>query len=189
MRKKLWVGLALLLVMPGLLFTVSCAKKGVDQTTVAADDDAAAKAAAEKARQDEIARQKALQAQQLREQQEREAKEALMNQFVYEDIYFDFDSSVIKPEAQATLKRKAEFLRANPGTKVIIEGHCDERGTPEYNLALGDRRAQAAKSFLVDLGIDTGSLTTISYGEERPVDSGHNEEAWAKNRRAHFVVE
>jgi peptidoglycan-associated lipoprotein len=190
MRKKLWVGLALLLVLPSFLFTASCAKKAVDQKpAVAAEDDAAAKAAAEKARQEELARQKALEEQRLREERERQAKEAMMNQFVYEDVYFDFDSSVIKSSAQAILKRKADYLRANPGAKVIIEGHCDERGTPEYNLALGDRRAQAAKKFLVDLGVDGASLTTISYGEERPVDPAQNEEAWAKNRRAHFVLE
>jgi peptidoglycan-associated lipoprotein len=84
--------------------------------------------------------------------------------------------------------QKAEWLRENPARTVTIEGHCDDRGTNEYNLALGDRRAESAKTFLVDLGIDATRLITISYGEERPVDPRSNEEAWAKNRRDHFVV-
>ena len=87
------------------------------------------------------------------------------------------------------LARKAEFLRMAQDASVIIEGHCDERGTSAYNIALGDRRAESAKAFLLDLGIDANQLTTISYGEERPVDTGMKEESWAKNRRAHFVVE
>ena len=87
------------------------------------------------------------------------------------------------------MNRKAEWLRENADTSIIIEGHCDERGTNAYNIALGERRAESAKAYLTDLGIDGLRLTTISYGEERPVDPGHNEEAWAKNRRAHFVVE
>ena len=105
-----------------------------------------------------------------------------------EDIYFAFDRSNLSPMAQENLRRKADWLRANPDATVTIEGHCDERGTNEYNLALGDRRAESAKSFLVDLGISANRLATISYGEERPVDPRHNEEAWAKNRRGHFVV-
>ena len=78
---------------------------------------------------------------------------------------------------------------ANTNVSVIIEGHCDERGTNEYNMALGDRRASSAKSFLVDLGVESRRLTTISYGEEKPIDPAHNEAAWAKNRRAHFVID
>ena len=83
---------------------------------------------------------------------------------------------------------KAEWLINNPDVRVTIEGHCDERGTNEYNIALGDRRAEAAKAFLVDLGVPAGNLTSISYGEERPVDPGNSEEARAKNRRCHFVL-
>ncbi|MCG2831147.1 MAG: OmpA family protein, partial [Desulfobacteraceae bacterium] len=90
---------------------------------------------------------------------------------------------------QEVLKRKAEWLRNNPGESIIVEGHCDERGTNEYNLALGDRRAQSAKNFLIDLGIAESRLTTISYGEERPADPRQNEDAWSKNRRDQFVIE
>jgi peptidoglycan-associated lipoprotein len=106
-----------------------------------------------------------------------------------EDIYFEFDKSTLTPQAKETLVKKAKWLRANKDVSVIIEGHCDERGTNEYNLALGDRRAASTKTFLVDLGIAPSRLTIISYGEEQPLVSGHNEEAWAKNRRAHFGIE
>jgi peptidoglycan-associated lipoprotein len=105
-----------------------------------------------------------------------------------EDIYFEFDKSTLTPSAQDNLLRKAAWLRENNDVTVTIEGHCDDRGTNEYNLALGDRRAESAKAFLVDLGIDPMRLTTISYGEERPVCTQQNEECWAKNRRDNFVV-
>jgi peptidoglycan-associated lipoprotein len=109
--------------------------------------------------------------------------------FENEDIYFAYDSSVLTTQAQDILRKKATFLKANPGVKVTVEGHCDDRGTNEYNLALGEARARSAKGFLVDLGIPAARLATISYGEERPAVRGTTEDAWAKNRRAHFVVE
>lgn len=109
--------------------------------------------------------------------------------FENEDVYFAYDSSALAPQAQEILRKKATFLKANPGVKVTIEGHCDDRGTNEYNLALGEARARSAKAFLVDLGIPAARIATISYGEERPAVKGSTEEAWAKNRRAHFVVE
>lgn len=103
-------------------------------------------------------------------------------------IYFPFDSSVITGEAIKTLKGNARWLKDNANVKIQVEGHCDERGTVEYNLALGERRANAAKDYLVRLGVDAGRLSIISYGEERPQDSGHDESAWSKNRRAAFVL-
>ncbi len=103
-------------------------------------------------------------------------------------IYFEFDKAQITSGAADTLKQNAAILKAVPGVKVIIEGHCDERGTTEYNLALGERRASAVKQFLVDTGADAGRLTTISKGEEEPAASGSDEQAWAKNRRAEFKV-
>lgn len=189
MRKKLWINLALVLVIPGLLFTVSCAKKTVKADTALtqqAEDDAAA-AAAEKAKQEELARQRALEEQRLKEEAAR--KLAARDMFLNEDIYFEFDSAALLAEAQAILKEKAEWLRNNSDVTATIEGHCDERGTNEYNLALGDRRAASAKTFLMDLGIAGARLNSISYGEERPLDPGHNEEAWAKNRRDHFIID
>ncbi|MBW2567829.1 MAG: peptidoglycan-associated lipoprotein Pal [Deltaproteobacteria bacterium] len=191
MRKKLWISLALLLVIPGLLFTASCAKKVVksEPAVTQAPEDEAVRKAAEKAKQEELFRQRALEEKRLKAEAAKREKMAARNMFINEDICFDFDKSNLLPLAQDVLRRKAEWLWNNPEVSVIIEGHCDERGTNDYNLALGDRRAESARSFLVDLGIEGSRLTTISYGEERPVDPGHNEEAWAKNRRAHFTIE
>jgi peptidoglycan-associated lipoprotein len=192
MPKKFWMILILMLLIPGLLFTFSCAKKTVKSDTAItqpADDDAdlKAKEAAEKARLEELAKQKALEEESLRE--EAAGREAARNMFLNEDIYFEFDSSALLPEAQEILKKKAEWLQENGGVAATIEGHCDERGTNEYNLALGDRRAQNALSFLVNLGVSGSRLTSISFGEERPVDLGSSEEAWSKNRRTHFAID
>jgi len=163
MQKKKWMFLALLFVIPGLMFSVSCQKKVVDASP-----------------------------EPVAEEKEEVAEEVVAYKVpdvvMQEDIYFDFDKSILSPSAQDNLLRKAEWLRENYDATVTIEGHCDERGTNEYNLALGDRRAESAKDFLSDLGIDPSRLSTISYGEERPVDPRRNEEAWAKNRRSHFNV-
>lgn len=107
---------------------------------------------------------------------------------VLNDIYFAFDRYDIRPKDAEILRKNLEWFRANPGKKVLIEGHCDERGTIEYNLALGQKRAEAAKAYLIKLGVNPEVLETISYGKERPFDPGHNAKAWAKNRRAHFSV-
>ncbi|MGH7770868.1 MAG: peptidoglycan-associated lipoprotein Pal [Candidatus Binatia bacterium] len=104
------------------------------------------------------------------------------------DIYYDFDRYDLRGDARETLKGNAAWLKANPSARVEIEGHADERGTNEYNLALGAKRAQAAKDYLVTLGVATGRLSTISYGEELPVCKEKTEECWQKNRRARFVV-
>jgi peptidoglycan-associated lipoprotein len=104
------------------------------------------------------------------------------------DVFYAFDSSALSAEAQDQLKQNAAWLTKNTAQAVTIEGHCDERGTPEYNIALGERRANSAKEYLSNLGVNSSRLSTVSYGEERPFDPGHNEEAWAKNRRAHFVT-
>jgi peptidoglycan-associated lipoprotein len=107
---------------------------------------------------------------------------------VLRDLQFEFDRWELTPEARRTLEDLATAMKAYPNLRLAIEGHADERGTGEYNLALGSRRAQSARDYLVTLGIAPERLETISYGEERPVDPGHNELAWALNRRAHFVV-
>lgn len=104
------------------------------------------------------------------------------------DIFFDFDKAELSAAARAALERNAEIFQQYPQARVIIEGHCDERGTEEYNLALGDRRALATHDYLVQLGVSAAQLETISYGEERPFATGHNEAAWAQNRRAHFTT-
>jgi peptidoglycan-associated lipoprotein len=102
-------------------------------------------------------------------------------------VLFDYDSARIRPSEQSKLEAVAAYMKANPG-KLVVEGHCDERGTAEYNRALGERRAIAARDELVKLGVDTSRISTISYGKDRPADPGHDEAAWAKNRRCEFVV-
>jgi peptidoglycan-associated lipoprotein len=102
-------------------------------------------------------------------------------------IYFAFDSSSLSAQAKQVLKENADYLAANPGTKVVLEGHCDERGTEEYNLALGERRARSAFEYLRSLGVSNDKMSSVSYGESRPADSGKNEAAYAKNRRVECV--
>ena len=105
-----------------------------------------------------------------------------------EDIHFAFDEYDLTSMAQNILQKNALWMKNNPDTNVQIEGHCDERGTNEYNMALGQRRVNSAKKYLIKLGVNEAQLSTISYGEEKPLDPGHNEEAWAKNRRGHFTI-
>ncbi len=104
------------------------------------------------------------------------------------DVNFSFDSSSLDSRAQSVLRANSQWLLDNPGRKAVVEGHCDERGTNEYNLALGERRARAAYDFLRSLGVKSDNLSTISYGEELALDPGHSESAWDKNRRAHFSM-
>jgi peptidoglycan-associated lipoprotein len=104
------------------------------------------------------------------------------------DAYFEYDKADVRPDARDALSQTAQFLRSYPQIKVVIEGHCDERGSTEYNLALGDRRAAAAKQFLVSLGITTDRMETVSYGKERPFCSASTEECYQQNRRAHIVM-
>lgn len=197
MRKKYWIALALLFIIPGLLFTTSCAKKTVKPASAKAPaTGGAAKTADLEKQKAELARQKALEEQRLEQERlamssaeaRKKVEQGERARFEQDHIYFDFDRYNLDPDAQRALKMKAAFMKANPKIKARIEGHCDERGTNEYNLALGDRRANSAKEFLLNLGIAESRLTSISHGEEKPVAMGHNEAAWAKNRRAQFVV-
>jgi peptidoglycan-associated lipoprotein len=124
--------------------------------------------------------------------QERARQEAMVEETVQrlesDRIYFDFDSFELKPQSRTILQNKAELLKKMPDLKLRIEGHCDERGTDEYNLALGEKRARVAYEFLILLGVEPQRLQIISYGEEYPADPGHNETAWALNRRDEFKV-
>lgn len=104
------------------------------------------------------------------------------------DAFFDFDQYAIRPDQRATLDRDAVWLRKQATVKIVVEGHCDERGTAQYNMALGERRAQAVKEYLASLGIDSSRIQVVSYGKERPFATGHDDKAWAENRRGHFVV-
>jgi peptidoglycan-associated lipoprotein len=196
MMLKKWTisALAVLLAVSVTVSISACAKKKISSEPPSAvtSEEEARRRAEEEAQQRE--RQKALQEEELGEESlsekmAAERTESAKTIFENQDIQFEFDSIRLTPVAQEILTKKAAWLRANPKAKATIEGHCDSRGTNEYNLALGEGRAQSAKAFLVDLGIDPSRLNTISYGEERPIDRAQTEEAWAKNRRVHFVIE
>ena len=190
--QKHWTITALALAVLVIFFTAACSKTKIssEPVTMPTAEEEAARRAQEEARQRELERQKALAEENLIEDSltsERAPDDK--TRFENEDIYFDFDSIQLTPQAQEILTKKGKWLRDNPAATVTIEGHCDNRGTNEYNLALGEGRAQSAKTFLMDLGVDVSKLRTISYGEERPIDPQQTESAWAKNRRAHFVIE
>ena len=104
------------------------------------------------------------------------------------DVYFDYDRATLRSDAEATMSSNAAMLQQHPSSLVTIEGHCDERGTNEYNLALGERRAKATMNYLVGQGVQANRITIISYGKERPTCTEHTESCWAQNRRAHFLV-
>ena len=210
MRKKLlWMGLASMVLFLSVVFPSGCAKKAAlkEETVIAQEQRTAAQAPAKAVTDDKEARERALREQALRDQAAREAaakaaakaaerakreaaekEAAILKELQIPDIHFDFDKSNLKPEARAILKAGAPAYLRYKNYKLVIEGHCDERGTSEYNLALGQRRADETSKYLIDLGIEKERIKTISYGKERPLDPGHNETAWAKNRRAHFVV-
>jgi peptidoglycan-associated lipoprotein len=198
MMLKNWTisALAVLLAVSVTVSISACAKKKIssEPAPAATAEEEARRRADEEAQQRARERQQALQEEELGEERLSESMAAERTEsaktiFENEDIQFEFDSIRLTPIAQEILTKKAQWLRANPNAKVTIEGHCDNRGTNEYNLALGEGRAQSAKAFLVDLGIDPSRLNTISYGEERPIDRAQTEDAWARNRRAHFVIE
>jgi peptidoglycan-associated lipoprotein len=193
MLNKLWICICLLVIFPGFLLVTSCSKKAVHTGQMAEEAPYAVKETAteqiEVTADDSQAAEDSKVAQQVAGEEETKHVIMVSQEIMNDDIYFDFDSAVLKYKAKDSLVNKAEWLRMNPNASIIIEGHCDERGTSAYNIALGDRRAQSAMDFFLDMGIDVHQLSTISYGEERPVDIAHTEEAWAMNRRAHFVIE
>jgi peptidoglycan-associated lipoprotein len=188
MNRKLGFYLLMAVLAAGLFLTASCAKKTVvsDATTIEDQTKTAAEEAAEAARK---AEQERIRQQELQEEAARkEAEVQARTRFLNHHIHFEFDSAQLSDTAKALLREKADWLKANPEKNIVIEGHCDERGTTEYNLALGERRAAAAKQYLQDLGIGVFRMTTVSYGEERPLDPGQNEAAYSMNRRAQFVL-
>ena len=202
MLRKITIGLLIFGFVSSSLFLTSCgpSKEEIRKQEAAREAEAERvkqtelekQREAERARQAELERQRqaerARQAEIERQREaERTARQALM-EMESEKIYFDYDKSELKPEARAVLTKKAAWLRANPEYSITIEGHCDERGSTEYNLALGERRADAAAKFLSALGLSANRISTVSYGEEKPVDSRSNETAWAKNRRDEFVL-
>ena len=188
MLKKSCVAICLLLILPGLLFITACSKRAMHTEQVAEETAPAMEEMVTEQKLVPVVEEQDDAVQAVAEE-ETQIGNMATRVFDNEDIYFDFDSAVLKDTAKESLIRKAEWFRMKPDASIIIEGHCDERGTSAYNIALGDRRAQSAKAFFVDLGLDSNQISTVSYGEERPVDVSKTEEAWAKNRRAHFVID
>ncbi len=196
MKKNLtWIGFLIVLAFSLSMFTGCAEKKAVVKEGAAQDQqvtsDQAAKDAA-KAEADRLAREQAEKDRLARELAEKEqsakVQAAAAVEEAVKDIYFDFDKSNIRPDAREVLKANADYFLKNSAASIVIEGNCDERGTAEYNMALGQRRAQEAKKYLINLGVKASAIKAISYGKERPIDPGHDEQAWAKNRRDHFVV-
>lgn len=193
-----------ILILCSGLFLAGCPKKQVvinrEQPSVQRSEEAArleSERAAREAKERELARLREEEAKQppggelersLVTKKEPGIEGEVFESKLLKDIHFDFDKYDIRRGDEGILKENAVFLKKNPKMKIQIEGHCDERGTVEYNLALGERRANNTKKYLVSLGIPSDRISAISYGKERPLDKGHNEEAWAKNRRAHIVV-
>jgi peptidoglycan-associated lipoprotein len=169
MRENIWLSIPMIVILPLIVITASCTKKVVQTQPVSMTEPEVQKPPDRSAG-------------------EAPAREAAETAFVNEKIHFAFNSSVLSGQARQVLNSKADHLRTNPDITITVEGHCDDRGTGAYNIALGKRRAESVKNFLVDLGIGTNRLDTVSYGEERPIAMGNNEVSWAKNRRAQFVI-
>ena len=207
MFKKLSFSLLVFIMVLSLSFFLgACAKKVVKEDIAVETEEepvtiTESALSDEESRSRELERERAAEERRLREEalrREREEaarraeitkKEAQIRQgFENSDVYFDFDRYFLTNEAREILADKASWLLDNPDVEIEIEGHCDERGTNEYNMALGERRSDSALKYLVNAGVKTSRISSISYGEEKPLDPGHDEIAWAKNRRAHFRI-
>ncbi|MBW2631042.1 MAG: OmpA family protein [Deltaproteobacteria bacterium] len=175
MRRNLITGILVLVCSFSLIFVAGCAKDQVVK------DDAGLTQAQPSAEEAAALKKQALKEKALKEKMLAEAA-------AFQDIHFSFDRYDLKPEARALLEELAGWLSEHGDFEATVEGHCDNRGTAVYNLALGERRAEAAKAYLVNLGVARTRITTISYGEELPADPRDCEEAWTKNRRDHFII-
>lgn len=203
MKRNLVVATLVVFAFSSIFLLSSCAKKQVitEEKAVEAPAPEVAKVEEEKPAVPAAKEEKMEEAkiERLKELEEAKKKEAAIDEekawmerraakFEAEAIYFDFDKSFIRLEYRPVLQEKAAFLKDYPDMRARIEGNCDERGTNEYNLALGERRGSSAKNFLISLGIAADRIETISYGEERPRGLGHDEESWSQNRRDDFVL-
>ena len=191
MKRQLLMNLMMAVLVVGLLTLAACSKPQVaDPGNVnqgqsgETDSERAARLDAEKVARLEAER---IKAQQLDDQRQAEITQA-KSRFLNQNILFDYDSAELTGQAKVLLRKKADWLQVNPSETVMIEGHCDERGTTVYNLALGERRANTVRSYLVDLGVSARRLGTVSYGEEKPLDPAPTAAAYRINRRAQFVV-
>jgi len=196
------IGILIFILCFGLILT-GCPKKTVVKEEPSVKKEEAARVEGERERAVKETREREvakIREEEVKKAQEKEFEKSLvakkepgiegeiLESKLLKDIHFDFDKYDIRPGDAEILKGNAALLKRYTNVKMQIEGHCDERGTIEYNLALGERRANSTKKYLISLGISPGRISTISYGKERPLDPGHNEEAWAKNRRAHTII-
>jgi len=191
--KKYLTLIGLLMVFAfGLTIFSGCAEKQAVVKDEAVQEQKAAQAAttnndeATRLAKEQADREAALKAQAAKDRAAKNA--AALNDLNIQNIYFDYDKSSIRPDAREILKSNTAIFTKNSAATIVAEGYCDERGTAEYNMALGERRAQEAKQYLVNLGINASRIETVSYGEEKPADAGHSEAAWAMNRRAQFLL-
>jgi len=177
-----------LVILPLLVFVVGCPKKPPPEPTQTTPPQTSEKAPAEEVpKESGFETPSEVPGTSIEDQLSEEIRR-LNEQRPLGTVLFDYDEADLRQDALDQLKKNAEWLRSNAIYRVRIEGNCDERGTTEYNLALGDRRAAAVKNYLTKAGIDAGRLETISYGEEHAVDPGHDESAWTRNRRADFTI-
>jgi len=196
MKKHLvLIGMLMVLAFGLSLFSGCAEKKAVVKDEAVQQQKEPAKAAPVAVKDDEAARKAKEQADREAALKAQAAKDAAAKRNAaalaalnVQNIYFDYDKSAIRPDAREILKANAEIFTKNSAANIVVEGYCDERGTAEYNMALGERRAQEAKQYLVNLGINASRMETVSYGEERPLDPGQNEAAWAQNRRVQFLL-
>lgn len=180
MKTNSWFSISLVLILPIMFFTASCSKKAVKTEQAATIEPEVQKEPDTQMAPDQSAEEAAAREAAVREDAEKA--------FVNEKVHFAYDSSDLSRHARQILSSQAEYLRTNSDISVTVEGYCDDRGTDAYNMALGERRAESVKDFLIHQGIGPDRLNTVSYGEERPVAMGQNEAAWAQNRRAQFVI-
>jgi peptidoglycan-associated lipoprotein len=186
MRKEIWTPVVAVLILSVMFLTTACAQKKVTQTEPASQTEPEIQK-----RETDNSKEDAKLAEQLLEEKLREetAKQVVEEKkFDDQNIYFAFDSSDLSDQARLILSNNAEYLLKHSGLTITVEGHCDERGSETYNNSLGKRRAESVKNFLVDKGISTDRLDTVSYGENKPIAFGSNETSWAKNRRVQIVV-
>lgn len=204
MQKKLLIAIGVMVLAGGWLVQTSCTKKSVVTEPLVSQNETVVQPTSPSTAQEkqQVVRDRRLDSAEPqhvaenRSEDRQSVPEAIRttagsgeSTFLDELVLFDFDSSVLTAAARERLMRKARWLEANPDASIIIQGHCDERGTAAYNQTLGEKRARAAKAFLVGQGIPAVRLSTVSYGESRPFVDGNDESAWRLNRRAHFVVE
>jgi len=199
MKRNLLIATLVVFACSSIFLLSSCAKKQVvseekeitappEEVAKVEEEKPAAVEAAKEAEEFKKAEEARLEMARKKEAEERALKERIAIKFEAESVYFEFDKSFIRQEYRPVLEKKAEFLVDNPNISIRIEGNCDERGTNEYNLALGERRTNSAKNFFVSIGISPDRIEMISYGEERPLALGHNEESWTQNRRDDFAI-